>query len=187
MLLGMPPNLPSPWKEFLEELDGLLSEPIELHCIGGFAVVTAYGLPRSTNDLDYFSLEPCNLAREVQDLAGEGSPLARKHKVHVHHAAVATVPESYDERLAELFAGRFKNLRLFILDPYDIVLSKLSRNQERDREDVAYLVKAKDLDPKVLRARYEKELRTNLIGPPERHDATLRFWLEAYFGEGERK
>ena len=72
-----------------------------------------------------------------------------------------------------------------ILDSYDIVLSKLSRNLEKDREDVAYLVKTKHLDPKVLRNRYEEELRINLIGPTERHDAILRFWLEAYFGEPE--
>ena len=74
----MSPNLPSPWKEFLEKLDGLLPEPIELHCIGGFAVVAAYGLPRSTNDLDYFSLEPCNLGHTLHEIAGEGSALAHK-------------------------------------------------------------------------------------------------------------
>jgi hypothetical protein len=27
-------GLPSPWKEFLTEIDGSLSEPLELHCIG---------------------------------------------------------------------------------------------------------------------------------------------------------
>jgi len=179
----MSPDLPSPWKEFLEELDDLLDEPIELHCIGGFAVVAAYGLPRSTNDLDYFSLVPCNRVRDLQEIAGEGSTLARKHKVHVHHAAVATVPESYEGRMTELFPGHFKNLRLFVLDPYDIVLSKLSRNEERDRQDVEYLAKTQHLDSKVLRERYEEELGAILIGPASRHDATLQFWLEAYFGK----
>jgi len=29
-------SLVSPWKEFLTELDGMLDEPLELHCIGGF-------------------------------------------------------------------------------------------------------------------------------------------------------
>ena len=157
----MPANPVSPWKEFLDELDSLLREPIKLHCIGGFAVVAAYGLPRSTNDLDYFSLEPYNRARDLQDIAGEGSPLARKYKVHVHHAAVATVPENYETRLTQLFPARFKNLGLFVLDPY-----KLSRNLERDREDVSYLANTKKLYPSVLRERYEKELRANLIGPP---------------------
>lgn len=51
----MSPNLPSPWSEFLAELDALLDEPIELHCIGGFAVVAGYCLTRGTNDLDYRS------------------------------------------------------------------------------------------------------------------------------------
>jgi hypothetical protein len=32
--------LPSPWKEFLAELDGILHEPLELHCIGGFDIST---------------------------------------------------------------------------------------------------------------------------------------------------
>lgn len=42
---------PPQWAAFLKELDSLLDEPVELHCIGGFAAVAAYGLPRSTNDL----------------------------------------------------------------------------------------------------------------------------------------
>jgi hypothetical protein len=181
MRFVMSPDPPSPWKEFLGELDALLDEPIELHCIGGFAVVAAYGLPRSTNDLDYFSLVPRNRVSDLERIAGEGSALARKYKVHVHHAAVASVPESYAERMTELFPARFKNIRLFVLDPYDIVLSKLSRNVERDRQDVEYLVKTRHLDSNVLRERYEKELRAILIGPPNRHDATLEFWVEAYF------
>lgn len=177
----MSPDLVSPWKDFLEELDALLDEPIELHCIGGFALVAAYGVPRSTNDLDYFSLVPRNRVSDLEQIAGEGSALARKYKVHVHHAAVASVPESYAERITELFLGRFKNIRLFVLDPYDVALSKLTRNVERDRQDVEYLVKTHHLDPRVFRERYEKELRAMLIGPPNRHDATLEFWIEAYF------
>jgi len=30
--------LPSPWKEFLSEIDSMLKEPLELHCIGGFVI-----------------------------------------------------------------------------------------------------------------------------------------------------
>lgn len=71
---------PLPWAEFLEELDGLLNEVVEIHCIGGFAVVMAYGLPRSTNDLDYFALIPHTRLRELEELAGEGSALAQKYK-----------------------------------------------------------------------------------------------------------
>jgi|SRR6266849_5719091 len=176
-------DLGPPWTDFLDELDSLLDEPVQFHCIGGFAVVAAYRLPRGTNDLDYYSLVPANRARDLQEIAGEGSPLARKHKVHLHHAGIATLPESYEERMKELLPGRFKRIRLFVLDPYDLVLSKLSRNIERDREDVEHLSRTLHLDPKVLQARYGDELRPYLIGPPERHDATLAFWLEAYFSK----
>ena len=52
-------------------------------------------------------------------VAGEGTDLHRKHRVHVQMSAVATVPENYEGRLIEVFAGEFDNLRIFILDPYD--------------------------------------------------------------------
>lgn len=176
----MSPELLQPWAGFLEELDDLLDEPCVLHCIGGFAIVAAYRLPRSTKDLDFYCAIP-NCTRELERVAGEASDLSRKHKVHVHHAGIASLPESYDERLTELFSGRFKNIQLLVPDPYDLVLSKLSRNLERDREDVQHLARTQHLDPAILRQRYEKELRAYLVGPPERHDNTLNFWLEAYF------
>ena len=177
----MSPDFPSPWEEFLGELDALLDEPIALHCIGGFAVVVGYGLPRATNDLDYRSLVPYNRINDLQRMAGPGSPLARKYKVHVQYTAVESMPENYEERLIELFPGHFKNLRLFVPDPYDLVLSKLGRNIERDRQDVEFLAKTLHLDAAILRQRYGKELRPILIGPPSWHDSTLEFWLEAYF------
>lgn len=102
----MPHDLRSPWKEFLDELDGLLQEPIELHCVGGFAAVAAYGLPRSANDLDYFSLIPRERTTDLHRIAGEGSILSSKHKVHIHQAAVASMPEGYQERLTS-FPRRF--------------------------------------------------------------------------------
>jgi hypothetical protein len=176
----MSDDIPSPWKEFLLELDALLPEQVTFHCVGGFAVVAAYGLPRSTNDLDYFTLEPSNLTKVVHDLAGEGSALARKHKVHIHNAAVASLPENYEERLTELYPGMFKQIRLFVLDPCDLVLSKLCRNAERDREDAKYLIKAQKIDAAVLKERFDNELKCNLIGPPKLHEETLQFWIEEY-------
>jgi hypothetical protein len=176
----MPTDIPAPWKGFLEKLDTLLEEPVRLDCIGGFAVVMGYGLRRATNDLDYRTLNPYNLINDLQRIAGPASALAKECGVHLQHTAVASMPENYEDRLTELSPGHFKSLRLFIPDPYDLVLSKLSRNIERDRQDVEYLAKTQHLDPAVLRERY-KEL--TLIGPQERHDATLEFWLEAYFAK----
>jgi hypothetical protein len=94
---------------------------------------------------------------------------------------VASLPESYAERLTELFPRRFPRLRLFALDPHDLAWSKLARNSPIDREDVAQLASAVPLDPALLRTRYEQELRPIIIGDPEHHDQTLQMWIEAYF------
>ena len=150
----MPPELPPPWPGFLQELGDLLDEPFEFQCVGGFAIVAAYGLPRSTNDLDYFSLIPNNRQRHLERLAGEASSLARRHKVHVHHAGIASVPENYGERLTELFPRRFKNIRPMGLDPYHPVLSKFSRHMETHRGDVQYFVRTQKSAPACLRQHY---------------------------------
>jgi Nucleotidyltransferase of unknown function (DUF6036) len=175
-----PPDLVSPWKEFLEGLDSLLDEPFSLNCIGGFAVVMGYGLPRATNDLDYRTLIPYNRINDLQRMAGPGSGLAKKHKVYLQRPGVDVLPESYEERIHELFPGHFKNLP-FVPDADDLVLSKITRNAPRDRQDVEYLVKTESLDCAILRERFEKELKLNLIGPPDHHGRTLEFWIEAYF------
>ena len=75
-------------------------------------------------------------------------------------------------------SGGFNHLRLFALDPYDLALSKLERNTQRDRDDVKHLARSVPLDLNVLRERYQKELRSNL-GNPEREDLSLKLWIAA--------
>jgi hypothetical protein len=72
-----------------------------------------------------------------------------------------------------------------VLDPYDLALSKLTRNLEVDLEDVKHLVQSGRLDLTLLEARYKEELRPYVTGPPERHDLTLQLWLSAFREERE--
>jgi hypothetical protein len=76
-----------------------------------------------------------------------------------------------------MFSEAFRHPRLCALDPYDLALSRLGRNIQRDRDDVRHLARSVPLDPEVLKERYEKELRWQL-GNPEREDLTLRLWIE---------
>jgi hypothetical protein len=41
------------------------------------------------------------------------------------------------------------------------------------------------LEPVLLRERYEKESRPIVIGPSSCHDKTLEFWVEAYFAKSQ--
>ena len=171
----MPPEIPKPWAAFLNDLDRSLEEPVELHCLGGFVLTMLYGFERPTADVDVLAVRP---RIDLNLLAGIGSPLHKKHGVYLQLVTVLEAyPEDYEERLTEMFPGTFGNLRLFGLDPYDLALTKLRRNSQRDREDVLYLAKAAPLNKETLRARY-REMRP-LLANPEREDLTLKLWIEA--------
>ena len=176
----MSTELHSPWAEFLEEIDGLLSNPTKLYCLGGFVLTTLYSVPRTTGDVDYIAVIPQKTSAKLTELAGPGSKLSRKHKLEVHHVGVAEVPENYEDRLVELFPQRFSYLQLYALEIHDLVLAKLTRNHPVDNADVQFLAKANLLDPNLLQERYKQELRPNLV-KQEWHDMTLQLWLEDYF------
>lgn len=175
------PEIPSPWRAFLEEVDSSLREPVTLHCLGGFVAAMLYGVARATSDLDYIEVVPPASREVLASIAGEGSPIARRHGLYFQYFGMASLPESYDERLIPLFHGRFEHLHLLALEAHDLALSKLARNNPVDRQDVAWLARAVPLSAHVLQARYHGELRHALLGDRRVHDATLAMWLEAYF------
>lgn len=171
-------SIPEPWLSFLHELDSAVHEPVRLDCMGGFVVTMVYGFSRATGDLDILEIAPSAAGRSMLELGMQGGPLHKKYKIYLDRVGVAKVPDSYEERLTEIFPNVFEHLRLLALDPYDLALSKLERNIQRDRDDVKYIAKSIPLDLEVLKDRYKKELRWQL-GNPEREDLTLRLWIEA--------
>lgn len=178
------PDLPSPWAGFLSEVDERLPAAVELHCLGGFVAAVCYGRRRVTGDVDYIEIAPRQRLELLQEIAGRESRLAGKYGLHFQYVAVASLPDSYAERLTEMFPGRFRRLRLWALEAHDLALSKLTRNSPIDREDVQYLAATAPLDPNVLAQRYRDELRPIVIGDPQKHDMTLALWLQAYFPKG---
>jgi len=171
-------DLPSPWPEFLAAVDQSLSEPVELHCVGGFVLVAVYGVPRITNDLDYITVIPLQATGELERIAGEESDLAAKHKVCLHVAGgVADYPEEYESRLTTLPLG-LKHLTLRVFEPYDLLLAKLTRNSPKDMQDVRALVQKLDLKFDVLMGRFQTEMTV-----PRRawHEQTLNVVWKDYF------
>ena len=180
-MLPPPSELTPGWFAFLTELDALLTGRIALQCLGGFVVAVQYGLPRPTADLDYIEIAPGGALALLQELAGEGSALWKKHGLSLQHVTVANLPESYADRAVEIMPGQLTHLRLYGLEAHDLALSKLPRNYPVDREDVQYLATTVPLDPAILKERYLKELRPIMIGSLHDHDATMELWLAAYF------
>jgi hypothetical protein len=169
-------RLHEPWQGLLEALDRELEGPSELHCFGGFVVAEHYGLIRATADVDVLESKGTDLAT-IARLAGKGSPLHSQHKVYVDVVTIADVPDDYDARLIDMDVGGLTHLRLKAFERHDLVLAKLARNIDRDREDVTALAQGPGLDVEVLKERYWQELRPK-IGRPDRDDLTLRLWIE---------
>jgi hypothetical protein len=168
--------LTEPWRSFLRDLDALLDKPTELHCLGGFVIAELYDFERVTADIDVIVVrgeDPAKLAA----LASQGSDLHRRHKVYLDIVTVAQWPERYETRLLDFVPDSFRHLCVKALERHDLVLAKLTRNIDRDREDVKRLAIGPGLDPAVLQERYTSELRWQL-GRPEREDTTLDLWLE---------
>jgi hypothetical protein len=136
-----------------------------------------YGLGRTTGDLDVLEIAPKCAAQAFREVASEGGKLHEKYKVYLDQVGVAQPPYEYESRLVEMFPGAFRYLHLMALDPYDLALTKLERNFERDRSDVRHLARTVPFDLDILRDRYTKELRPYLSNPT-REDLTLRFWIE---------
>jgi len=172
-------NPPQPWAAFFDELDCLLEEPVQLHCVGGFVLTTVYQLPRVTGDCDYVAA--LGGWTHLETLAGPNSPLHKKHKVYLQRVSVTTMPENYQSRLSELFPTRFKRFRIFVPDVYDLILSKVERNSPKDNEDVQYLVRTVPLESAVLRDRYREEQRPYFLSRHDWHDKTVQMWIDAYF------
>ena len=172
-----------PWLSFLNDLDRQIDDITALHCIGGFAVVHAYGLERATADIDILSAVPRTSGIRLMELAGKESPLRRKHKIYLDVVTIATAPDGYASRLVPLYSGCWKRLRLFVLEPHDLALTKLERNFERDRGDVEHLARSGYLNEPTLRARYFDELRPYVVGRVSWHDQTLEMWIEAYLSQ----
>ncbi|MFL6312606.1 MAG: DUF6036 family nucleotidyltransferase [Terriglobales bacterium] len=168
---------PEPWHSFLIEVDALLTEEVYLRCLGGFVIKQLYGLPRVTSDVDTLEITPQDQRQLLVEKAGQGSELHQKHKIYLDIVTVCDHPDSYENRLTEMFPGVYNHLRLFALEVHDLVLAKLRRNNHRDREDVKFLAKKVPLDTKILKERYEKELRPYLANQAH-DDLTMKLWIE---------
>jgi hypothetical protein len=172
-----------PWLGFLRAVDETLRQPTEIHCIGGFALLLLLENARPTGDVDFIDAVPDQAAIDLARLAGKGSKLAADHKLYLQVVRVVEPPSEYRSRLLDA-APIFKKLTIKVLDPYDLILTKLERNFPRDREDVGSLISELRLDGDILRRRFDEELEPYLAVAADRTTRTFELWMEEFFSSG---
>ena len=121
------------------------------------------------------------------DRSIEGSPLAIKHKVYADIVGIASAPLDYESRLRPMYPGAFQNIHLMVMDPYDVALTKLKRDSDKDFQDVLQLAEKIPFDLDLFEKRYKEKLRDNTTGKPEDNDRTFYRWKEAIMEDRARK
>ncbi len=174
--------------EFLKEIDARFAKDappskITLYVLGGAAAVIAYGSKRGTEDIDAW-LEDSRMRTRLQELAGKDTDLAKKHQIYFQPANMSIMlieePE-WRERAIEILKGRFKHLRIMAASKEDLILSKLGRYNNRDREDIRFIAEERKVDVKKLIAHY-KAARGYYVGDLRSLDQTFNAVLEEHFG-----
>ncbi len=170
-----------PWLGFLRAVDRTLEELTEIHCIGGFSLQLFLEKSRPTGDIGFVEAVPHDTAATLTKIAGENTELAVEHQLYLDLVKVTEPPSDYETRLLDATPRGLKKLKIKVLDPYDLVLTKLERNSPRDREDVEALILQLQLDADVLRARFDDELRPYLAVAPDRTILTFDLWMDEFF------
>ena len=166
-----------------DRLDGEgLNSKVALRILGGAAAVIAYGSPRGTTDIDGH-LDNERIQKKLEQWAGEGKELALKHDLYFQAANTTLMlieePEWMD-RCIEIGKGRLKNIRVMVVSKEDLILSKLSRYNDRDREDIRFIAENHKVDVKTVIAFY-KSARGYYVGHLPTLDQTFNIVLEEHF------
>ncbi|MBI5629418.1 MAG: hypothetical protein HY921_00890 [Elusimicrobia bacterium] len=166
---------------FLGDIDALLEEGLALYILGGAAAVIAYGSGRGTIDIDAY-LDDERLRCKLSDWAGRGTELARRHGLYFDsaNAALMLLEPDWKDRCVEILKGRLKHIQVMALGKEDLILSKLSRYNDRDREDIQFMVEKHRPDVKKLVA-YYKAARQYYVGHLPRLDQTFNILLQEHF------
>jgi hypothetical protein len=115
-----------PWNSFLKEIDESIDTEVPFHCFGAFAIKMLFGLPRETSDIDIVSAVSIERFGELDAKAGKGSLLHEKYKVYLDLVGtIAVLPDSYEDRLIPIESASLNRIRLYAMEPHDIVLAKI--------------------------------------------------------------
>jgi len=149
-----------------------LNEPLELFAIGGTAMVLE-GIKEATKDIDFLTTESYDKIKRIFSLAGlkeESSNKAcniwRLNDIRIdifYEGFIFGVPFPDDWKNLSKKIKEVGKIKLYLLNWYDIIITKISRSEARDIEDILAIIKNQKLDIKFLKKRYYSLAETALI------------------------
>lgn len=148
--------------DFLIELDQLWvplgEEPYPLHLIGSMALFLQSNYRRGTKDNDILEVSSMsqNLTKQLQKIGGQGSRLAKKHRLYLDivGSGIPFLPHPPIFHDIEPINAKLKNFSIKALDITDVVISKLKIFRAQDVEDISRMVSMGMIDNEKLVSRF---------------------------------
>ena len=136
---------------YLHQIDKQLGKKVTLVAVGGTAM-TLYDLKEATKDVDFCAANKEDFSI-ISSIAKKISGKFRLDLFSEGHIYILQLPDDYTAKSRPLKV-QFKNLEVKLLSPIDIILTKTSRLNERDIEDIQALISKKRVNKKKLIERY---------------------------------
>ncbi len=162
--------------EIFLQLMADLDHEIELFAIGGTAMVLK-GIKESTKDIDFLTNANYETIRRMFTSAGliekSGSKLVniwfmRDVRIDIFYEEFilgVSLPEDW-KRMSEQ-VREIGKVKLYILNWYDIIITKIARAEKRDYEDILAIIKAQKISFRKLKKRYYSISETAIISDPD--------------------
>ena len=158
-----------------------LDKQMELFAMGGTAMVLK-NIKEATKDIDFLTTSDYDSINELFRLAGLEEKDSSK-LCNIWHLSNKRIDIFYDEFVMGItlpddwreMSEHIRNigkLRLYILNWYDIIITKIARSEPRDIDDILVILKTQKIDFKVLKKRYYELAPVSLIAD---YDAKFKY------------
>lgn len=160
----MDKTTPDEIREFLEDLGRRLRGTHCIYVAGSVAVILPGYLVRHTDDIDVVGEVP----REVRDDHALVQSLQDRYGLHLGHVQPHYYPKGWQDRAHS--QAPFGRLQVFLLDVYDVFLSKLFSVRDKDLDDLRVL--KPQIEKDVLVHKFKNYCGDFLAAPREKEIAT---------------
>ncbi len=159
------------------ETDKYLTQKTDLVLIGGTALVVKYLSPRATLDVDSYSAISKELKeawKKAEKKIGVTIPLSK--------SPISEGPYNMEDRFTSYDDLKLKFLSIYVPDPVDILLMKVTRLFGKDRDDIKHLIKHSKIKESILLKRYFEEM-DHVVGNTETILSHYLIAIEDNFGK----
>jgi hypothetical protein len=162
---------PQLFLQFFRDLGSRVRAPMKLDVGGSTSLILAGALSRHTEDIAVVDEVPSPL-RVQHELLDE---LARSYGLTLAHFQSHYLPTGWQTRMRSL--GRFGEIDVFLVDVYDVLLSKLFSTRRKDLDDLRAAMPR--LDKQTLESRLQQHAGA-LLGEPQLAENAKRNWYIVY-------